>query len=37
VMGKLGLHAELASGIKRVFDPNGVLDPGRYGLRTETA
>lgn len=37
VMGKLGLHAELASGVKRVFDPNGVLDPGRYGLRTETA
>jgi 4-cresol dehydrogenase (hydroxylating) len=33
VMSKLGLHAELSAAIKRVFDPNGILDPGRYGLR----
>lgn len=33
VMDELGLHAELARGIKRVFDPNGILDPGRYGIR----
>jgi 4-cresol dehydrogenase (hydroxylating) len=33
VMRFLGLHAELASGLKRVFDPNGIIDPGRYGIR----
>jgi 4-cresol dehydrogenase (hydroxylating) flavoprotein subunit len=33
VMDRLGLHAELSGAIKRAFDPNGVLDPGRYGLR----
>jgi 4-cresol dehydrogenase (hydroxylating) len=33
VAASLGLHAELASALKRVFDPNGILDPGRYGIR----
>ena len=33
IMSGLGLHAELSAGIKRVFDPNGIIDPGRYGLR----
>lgn len=37
VMGRLGLHAELSRAIKRAFDPNGVIDPGRYGLRMEDA
>jgi 4-cresol dehydrogenase (hydroxylating) flavoprotein subunit len=33
VMAGLGLHAELSGAIKRVFDPNGILAPGRYGIR----
>lgn len=33
VMNGLGLHAELSASIKRVFDPNCILDPGRYGIR----
>ena len=33
VMSGLGLHAELSAAVKRVFDPNGILDPGRYGIR----
>ena len=33
VMAGLGLHAELSSMLKRVFDPNGILAPGRYGIR----
>jgi len=33
VMASLGLHAELAGALKHVFDPNGILDPGRYGIR----
>ncbi|MBM3668364.1 MAG: FAD-binding oxidoreductase [Actinobacteria bacterium] len=35
VMDGLGLHAELARSVKRAFDPNGVLDPGRFGLSLE--
>ena len=34
-MGRLGLHAELSRAVKRAFDPNGVIDPGRFGLRVE--
>ena len=33
VMGSLGIHADLARGVKRVFDPNGIIDPGRDGIR----
>jgi 4-cresol dehydrogenase (hydroxylating) flavoprotein subunit len=32
VMDQLGMHAEIAAGVKRVFDPNGILAPGRYGI-----
>jgi 4-cresol dehydrogenase (hydroxylating) flavoprotein subunit len=32
VMNRLGLHAELSCAVKGAFDPNGVIDPGRYGL-----
>jgi 4-cresol dehydrogenase (hydroxylating) len=35
VMDGLGLHAELSRAVKRAFDPNGVLDPGRFGLYLE--
>jgi 4-cresol dehydrogenase (hydroxylating) len=35
VMDGLGLHAELSRAVKRAFDPNGVIDPGRFGLDLE--
>lgn len=33
VMSGLGFHSELTAAIKQVFDPNGILAPGRYGIR----
>jgi 4-cresol dehydrogenase (hydroxylating) flavoprotein subunit len=37
IMERLGVHRELSCAVKRAFDPNGVIDPGRYGLRTEVS
>lgn len=35
VMSDLGVYGEICSEIKRVFDPNGIIAPGRYGLRVD--
>lgn len=34
IMDSLGVHAEVSREIKEVFDPNDILSPGRYGIRT---
>ncbi|WP_298213935.1 FAD-binding oxidoreductase [Acidovorax sp.] len=33
IMDGLGMHATIAREIKKVFDPNGILAPGRFGIR----
>ena len=35
VMEGLGTYGEICSAIKSVFDPNGIIAPGRYGLRSK--
>jgi 4-cresol dehydrogenase (hydroxylating) len=34
IMDGLGVHAEVCSAIKSVLDPNGIIAPGRYGIRS---
>jgi 4-cresol dehydrogenase (hydroxylating) len=37
VMESLGVYGEVCTELKKVLDPNGIIAPGRYGLRSEAA